>query len=77
MPSSIGHHAEWIAACKTGSSTSCHFGYSGPISEAVMLGSVAYRVGERLEWDAANLRVTNVPQANALLRREHRSGWEL
>ena len=77
IPSSIGHHAEWIAACKTGSSTSCHFGYSGPISEAVMLGSVAYRVGERLEWDAANLRVTNVPQANALLRREYRSGWEL
>ncbi len=76
IPSSIGHHAEWIQACKTGSSTSCHFGYSGPISEAVMLGNVAYRIGAPLEWDAADLRVTNEPRANELLRREYRSGWE-
>jgi predicted dehydrogenase len=73
----IGHRAQWIAACKTGSRTSCHFGYSGPISEAVMLSSVAYRAGTRLEWDAANLRVTNAPEANALLRREYRPGWKL
>ena len=73
----VGHRAEWIAACKTGSPTSCHFGYSGPISEAVMLGNVAYRTGARLEWDAANFRVTNAPDANALLRREYRPGWTL
>jgi hypothetical protein len=73
----VGHRAEWIAACKTGSPTSCHFGYSGPISEAVMLGTVAYRTGAQLEWDARNLRVTNAPEANALLRREYRPGWTL
>ncbi len=73
----VGHRAEWIAACKTGSPTSCHFGYSGPISEAVMLSSVAYRTGAKLEWDAANLRVTNAPEANALLRRDYRPGWTL
>ncbi|MAD80237.1 MAG: oxidoreductase [Planctomycetaceae bacterium] len=73
----VGHRAEWIAACKTGSPTSCHFGYSGPISEALMLSSVAYRSGARLEWDAANFRVTNAPEANALLRREYRPGWTL
>ncbi len=77
LPSSIGHHAEWIAACKTGSPTGCHFGYSGPVSEAVMLGSVAYRCGEPLEWDAEHLRVTNVPEANDLLHREYRDGWTL
>ena len=77
LPSSIGHHAEWIAACKTGSPTGCHFGYSGPVAEAVMLGSVAYRCGEPLEWDAAHLRVTNVPEANDLLHREYRDGWTL
>ncbi len=73
----VGHRAEWIAACKTGSATSCNFGASGPISEAVMLGSLAYRTGAKLDWDAANLRVTDSPAANALLRREYRPGWTL
>ena len=73
----VGHRAEWIAACKTGSPTSSHFGYSGPLSEAVNLGVVAHRSGARLEWDAENLKVTNSPEATALLRREYRSGWTL
>ncbi len=77
IPSSIGHHAEWIAACKTGGATGCPFGYSGPISEAVMLGNVAYRSGARLEWDAAKLQATNAPETDALLRREYRAGWTL
>ncbi len=73
----VGHRAEWIAACKTGSPTSSHFGYSGPLSEAVNLGVVAHRSGAKLEWDAENLRVTNSPEATALLRREYRAGWTL
>jgi predicted dehydrogenase len=77
IPSSIGHHAEWILACKTGGATGCHFGYSGPITETVLLGNVAYRSGEKLEWDAASMKVTNTPQANDLLRREYRDGWVL
>lgn len=77
IPASIGHHAEWIAACKTGGATGCHFGYSGAISEAVMLGNVAYRSGIKLQWDAANMQVTNSPEADALLRREYRAGWTL
>ncbi len=77
IPSSIGHHAEWILACKTGSATSCHFGYSGPLTEAVLLGNVAYRSGTRIEWDGANLEVTNAEAANDFLRREYRAGWTL
>ena len=73
----VGHRAEWIAACKTGSPTSSHFGYSGPLTEAVNLGVVAHRSGAKLEWDAENLRVSNSPEATALLRREYRSGWTL
>jgi predicted dehydrogenase len=77
IPSSIGHHAEWLAACKTGSATACHFDYSGPITEAVLLGNVAFRSGNRIEWDAAELKITNAPQANQWLRREYREGWTL
>ncbi len=77
IPKSIGHHQEWIAACKTGSPTLCNFDYSGALTETVLLGTVAYRAGQTLEWDAAALQVTNSAAAGALLRREYRKGWEL
>ncbi len=77
IPKSIGHHAEWIKACKDGSPTTCNFDYSGALTETVLLGNVAYRVGERLEWDAANLRATNCPAADKYIRKEYRPGWEV
>ncbi len=76
IPPSIGHHAEWIEACKNGGSTTCDFQYSGALSEAVLLGNVAYRVGERIEWEGAKLRVTNSEKAQALVSKEVREGWE-
>jgi predicted dehydrogenase len=77
IPRSIGHHAEWLLACKTGSPTTCNFGYAGPLSEAVLLGAVAYRAGKRIEWDAENLRATNCPEAEEFLHSEYRKGWTL
>ncbi len=77
IPSSIGHHAEWIEACKTGRPTTCNFDYSGALTEAVLLGNVSYRVGQPLEWDAAGLRATNCPEADRFLRKEYREGWSL
>src|SRR5205823_6201656 len=77
IPRSIGHHAEWIKACKTGSPTTCNFDYGGALTEAVLLGNVAYRVGQRLEWDADKLQATNCPEAEKFLRTEYRSGWTL
>jgi hypothetical protein len=77
IPKSIGHHQEWIVACKSGSPTTCNFDYSGAITEAVLLGNVAFRTGCTLEWDAEKMTVTNCPPANELLRREYRAGWSL
>ena len=63
---SVGHHAEWIAACKDGRPTTCNFDYSGALTEAVLLGNVAYRDRARkIDWDAANLKATNCPAADA------------
>jgi len=76
IPETIGHHAEWINACKTGSPTTCNFDYGGALSEAVLLGNVAYRSGQRLEWDAKQLRVTNAPEAMAYIQTPCRKGWE-
>ena len=77
IPDSIGHHQEWLNACKTGGPTTCNFDYSGALTEANHLGNVAYRVGKKIIWDAANLRATNCPEAAALIRREYRKGWKL
>ena len=74
---SIGHYAEWIQACKTGSPTTCNFGYAGWLTEANHLGNVAYRVGKKLEWDPVQMRATNAPEAEPFLKRPHREGWKL
>lgn len=77
LPKSPGHHRQWIDACKTGSRTGSDFGYAGPFTEIVLLGNVAYRVGEMIEYDPDNLTITNVPRANELLGKRYREGWEL
>lgn len=77
IPDSIGHHKEWLQACKTGAPTTCHFGYSGPLTEANHLGNVAYRLGKKITWNAAKLEAANAPEAAALLRRAYRQGWIL
>ena len=74
---SLGHHAEWLHACKTGEPTTCNFDYAGWLTEANHLGNVAFRTGVRLEWDAANMRATNCSDAERFLRRDYRPGWKL
>ncbi len=77
IPKSLGHHAEWIHACKTGAPTTCNFEYSGRLTEANHLGNVAYRTGKKLEWDTKKLYAPNAPEAEAFLRRDYRKGWKL
>jgi predicted dehydrogenase len=77
IPPSLGHHKEWIVACKTGKPTTCNFDYSGALIENNMLALVAYRVGKKLQWDAKNLRAPNCPEANKYIRKTYRNGWVL
>jgi hypothetical protein len=77
IPDSIGHWKEWTEACKTGSPTTCNFEYAGALTETVLLGIVAYRSGETLQWDAASLKATNSDKADAFVRKTYREGWEL
>jgi predicted dehydrogenase len=77
IPKSLGHHEEWIHACKTGAPTTCHFGYAGLLTEANHLGNVAFRTGKKIEWDSEKMRATNAPEADRFLRREYRKGWSL
>jgi predicted dehydrogenase len=77
IPPSLGHHEEWIHACKTGAPTTCHFEYSGALTEANHLGNVAYRTGKKIEWDPVKLKARGVPEADPIIHRQYRKGWEL
>ncbi len=72
IPDSLGHHKEWIHACKTGEPTTCNFEYSGALTEANHLGNVAYRVGKKIQWDPEKLKATNAPEADKFIKREYR-----
>jgi predicted dehydrogenase len=73
---SIGHHKEWVEACKSGGGTTCNFEYAGALTEAVLLGNVSYRCGKPLTWDAKNLKA-DLPEAERFLRKEYRKPWSL
>jgi predicted dehydrogenase len=79
LPRSVGHHKEWLLACRNGLPTRSDFGeFAGPLTEAVLLGMVCVRNGgDKLYWDSANLKVTNDDEANRFLHYEYRKGWEL
>ena len=77
IPDSIGHHKEWILACKTGSPTTCNFDYSGALTEAVLLGNVAFRTGRKLTWDSKHLKAEGCPEADAFIQYKYRKGWKL
>jgi len=72
-----GHWNEWIRACKGGPAPMSHFGYSGPLTEMVLLGSLAQRLDREIAWDAGKMKVTNVADADRFVRREYRKGWTL
>ncbi|QDU25154.1 Inositol 2-dehydrogenase [Anatilimnocola aggregata] len=74
---SLGHHREWTTAIRTGSPTLSNFDYAGALTEAVLLGTVAYRHGSKIEWDSENLKITNAPAAQKWLHKEYRKGWTL
>ncbi len=77
-PGGNDHYLQYVEACRGNGKTSAPFEYSGPLTEMVLLGCLSTRFHKTtLEWDAANLKVTNVPEANAFVRKQYRKGWEV
>ncbi|HZM06413.1 MAG TPA: hypothetical protein VFC44_25710, partial [Candidatus Saccharimonadales bacterium] len=70
-------YLDWIRACKGGPSACSNFDVSGPFTEWVLLGNLALRLQKKIEWDTAALRVTNVREAEHLIRGAYRSGWKV
>lgn len=77
LPVSPGHQQQWLLACKGEGQTGSDFTYGANLTEICLLGNIAIRTGKKLAWDAAQMTVTNCPEANQFLRRDYRPGWEL
>jgi len=73
-----GQKIEWIDAIKGGPPALANFDYAGMLTEFILLGNVAIRnMGTKLEWDGANMKFPNAPQAESFLRREYRAPWKM
>lgn len=72
------HWHDWIDAILTGRKITDTFDYAGPLAEHVQLGNIASRFpGMTLQWEAASMKLTGVPEAAQYLTREYRKGWEI
>lgn len=72
------HYHHFVEACLDRAKTESYFAQTGPMTEAILLGTVAIRVpGKVLEWDAANMKFPNYPDAEKYLRRTYRKGWRI
>jgi predicted dehydrogenase len=78
IPRVRGHHQDWLQAIRKGTKAGSDFAYGGPLTEIAMLGVIAIRLaGQKLEWDAKNMRFTNCPEANQYVNPPYREGWSL
>ena len=74
----VGHHRDWLDAIRNGTQAGSHFGYGGSLTEIALLGVIAIRIpGTKLQWDGQTMRFTNCEEANKLLDRPRRAGYEL
>lgn len=80
IPRSPGIHEEWIAGIKSGTETTTNFDYAAKLTESMLLGNIAIRMEDQntiLQYDSNKMEFTNLPEANAYLRKEYRPGWNL
>lgn len=77
IPRVPNEDVEWITACKGGPPALSNFEYAGLFTEMVLLGNLAIRLGKKIEWDGPGMKAVNAPEADPLIRRPYRKGWEL
>ncbi len=67
-------HLEWIAACKgEGPAPGSNFvDHAVDLTEFCLLGNVAIRSGQPIQWDAARMTCSNLPAADRFVRKPYR-----
>jgi predicted dehydrogenase len=72
------HYFQFVDAVLGKGQTSTQVSYSGPLTEAVLLGPLATRFPQTtLEWNSGKLKFNNSKEANRYIRRRYRKGWEV
>lgn len=74
---SQGHHRDWLDACKGGAPASSNFEYGARLTELVLLGALALRLGRRVDWDSERMEARGISEAEPIIREPYRAGWEL
>ena len=74
---SNGHHRDWIDACKGGEPATSPFAYAAHLTEIALLGLLSLRAQKPIEWDAAAMKATGLPAADAFIKESYRKGWEI
>jgi hypothetical protein len=77
LPRPKGELEQWIQACRGGPGSQASFERAYPFAETILIGTIAQRVERRLSWDTDRMEFPGAPEANALMRRRYREGWEL
>jgi len=67
----------WIRAIQGGEAISCPFEYAVPLTQTMLLGLVALRAEQPIEFDGEAGRITNSEEANRFLTRDYREGWTI
>jgi predicted dehydrogenase len=75
LPRTRGIHLDWIDAIKNGTKSCSDFSYSAPLTEAILLGTLAIRTGETVKWNPEKLEIEGNPEAAKLINIEARPGW--
>jgi hypothetical protein len=77
LPRPAAELEQWVQACQGGSSSDASFEQVYPFSEAILIGNIGLRIPGKLRWDAATTMFIDAPEADALMSRAYRKGWEL
>lgn len=77
LPRRSGTWGEWVEACRGGEAAGCNFNWAEALTEIVLLGNIAIRIGKPIEWDAGQGTFADAPEANRLLDADYQNGWSL
>lgn len=75
LPRTKGIHKDWLTAIKEGKKSCSDFSYSAPLTEVILLGTLAIRTGKSLKWDAAAMKISDNDGAADMIEIETREGW--
>ena len=75
IPRTQGIHRDWVESIRNGKKSCSDFSYSAPLTEAILLGTLAIRTGKTVKWNAEKLEIIDNPEAAKLINPEAREGW--